>query len=361
MSTASTAERVTYSADELLSDLAYDAPLVANGVRCHGGFDADGHYRSPRTAHRNPAVAAWQRQLARDGHPLVEIPDALIPPQFPNVAQAKLLLRNDVRDPIVRTLTIIAIVEGFGAVIRDVRVPELATLFVEPIDGTVLAHLGSGLFEAHARDEAGYRDEGGHKQMWEAARDLALGNPEVPPDVFMRMMGERGRARAADPLFPQLDPKLHRMLSTMAQVLVIEIFAKRTFDWGVALLSDPEVSAKPEEAGAMVRYIRSDESPHVEYLRTALSETRARTLRTADGKTLAGRIVVDGFLHHILKRITTSRPREQREEARGSLTDSLRKAGADDSLLAEFDALETRWTPAAATGFEPEAAAPAAS
>ena len=54
------------------------------------------------------------------------------------------------------------------------EVPELRPLVVEPTEGTALDHLKGGLFEAHARDESGYRDEGGHKQMWEAARDLAL-------------------------------------------------------------------------------------------------------------------------------------------------------------------------------------------
>lgn len=361
MSTTDAGDRLAYTAADLLSDADYAEPLFANGVRCHGGFDPDGAYRSPRTLHRDPAIRAWQQRLRHEGHGLIEIPDALIPPQYPNVQQAKLLLRNGVRDPVVRSLTIIAIVEGFGAIIRDVRVPELHTLFAEPIDGTALAHLGEGLFEAHARDEAGYKDQGGHKQMWEAARDLALDNPTIPPDVFMRLMGERGRARAVDPLFPELDPKLYRMLSTMAQVLVIEIFAQRTFDWGEAVLSDRELSAKPAEAGAMVRYIRKDESPHVEYLRTALSETRARTLRTADGGTIAGRAVVDGLLHRILKRITRSRPEEQREEARGSLTEALKTAGVSVSLLAEFDALEAPWTPPSHTGFESEAQASAAS
>ena len=38
----------------------------------------------------------------------------------------------------------------------------------------------------------------------------------------------------------------------------------------------------------MVRCIRSDETPHVEYMRTALSEIRARTLVTANGGTIEG-------------------------------------------------------------------------
>ena len=46
---------------------------------------------------------------------------------------------SQVPDPIVRALTTISIVEGFGAVIRDVRVPDLGAVVVEPLGGTALA------------------------------------------------------------------------------------------------------------------------------------------------------------------------------------------------------------------------------
>lgn len=349
-------DKLIYSAEELLADGDYAAPLFANSVLCHGGFDHDGSYRSPRTLYRNPAVQRWQQQLHDEGRQLIDIAEPLIPPQFPSLAQAKLLLRSGVREPVVRALTVISILEGFGAIIRDVRVPDLKTFFAEPIEGTALSHLGSGLFEAHARDEAGYKDQGGHKQMWEAARDLALENPKIPSDVFLRLMGDRGQARAADPLFPELDKKLHRMLSMMAQVLVIEVFAKRTFDWGEALLSDPEVSAAPQRAGAMVGYIRSDESPHVEYLRTALSEARARTLRTVDGRMISGAKVVDGLMHHVLSRMIETRPRQQRDDMRAGIAGAVEAGQTGPSLLEEFDALAPSWTPPERTGFEAEAA-----
>ncbi len=354
---ASSPDRLTYTRDEILSSGDYDAPLIAGAVRCHGGFDADGRYRSPRTVHRAPAIAAWQGRLAREGAPLVEIPRALMPPQYPNVEQATLLLKHGVRDPIVRTLTIISIVEGFGAIIRDVRVPELSEVVVEPVEGTALAHLREGLFEAHARDESGWKDEGGHKQMWEAARDLALEKPKVPGDVLMRMMGRNAGRQKRERPYPQLDEKLERMLALMAQVLVVEVFAEGTFDWGIELLSNPEVSAEPEAAGAMVRHVRDDEKPHVEYLRTALSEIRTRTLRTVDGATLPGREVVDGMLHRILREVTRNRPREQREDIRESLIQSMQVAANPKALLEEFDALESEWTPPGRTGFERASAA----
>jgi hypothetical protein len=346
--------RLTFTRDELLSTRPDLAPLVAGGMRCHGGFDVDGSYCSPRTLYRAPAIRAWQAKLTAEGHELLTIPPALIPPQYPSLAQAKLLLSEGVREPIVRALTMISVVEGFGAVIRDVIVPDLSALVVEPIEGTALAHLG-GLFEAHARDEAGHKNEGGHKQMWEAARDLALDRPKVPGDVLMRFIGrrtanDRGERERVE---PAIDPVLERMLATMTNVLVIEVFAARTFDWGERLLADPSVSADPGAAGAMVGYVRSDETPHVEYLRTALSEVRARKLRTREGGVVAGRRVVDGLLHRTLAALTTSRPRDQQENVRGGLLDAMRVAHKADSLLEQFDALAPAWTPPAVTGFEP--------
>lgn len=344
-----------YTREQLLESGAYAEPLIAGGVRCHGGFDGDGRYRSPRTLHRVPAIRAWQARLAREGHPLIAIDPALMPPQYPNVEQARLLLREGVRDPVVRRLTIIAIVEGFGAIIRDVAVPDLASFAVEPIDGTALAHLGEGLFEAHARDEAGYRDEGGHKQMWEAARDLALERPKIPGDVLLRMMGaSAGRRRERRSVCPRIDPLLEQLVATMAQVLAVEIFAAGAFDWGERLLSDPEVSAAPEAAGALVSHIRSDESPHVEYLRTVLSELAARRLRTVDGGVVPGREVVHALLHRTLRGLTRERRAEQREDIRASVVRAMQAHRNPAGLLQRFDALETRWTPPARTGFEPD-------
>jgi len=351
---------LAYTPQELLSSGVYAEPLIAGGVRCHGGFDSDGRYRSPRTLHRAPAILAWKEQLARSsGDPdraLIDIPRSFVPPQYPNVAQAKLLLRNGVRDPMVRALTIISIVEGFGAMIRDVAVPDLEADVVEPVAGTALAHLSGGLFEAHARDESGYREEGGHKQMWEAARDAALESPKIPGDVLMRLMGRRGARGKAEPMFPELGPRWERMIAMMSQVLVIEVFAESTFAWGIEVLSDPEVSADPETAGRMVGYIQADENPHVEYLRTALSELRARTIRRVDGGSVSGAEVVDRMLHRILRQLTASRREEQRDDVREGLLEAMKGAPNPKALLEEFDSLDSAWTPPAKTGFEPAAA-----
>src|SRR5262249_41407157 len=187
--------------------------------------------------------------------------------------------QEGVREPVIRALSTISIVEGFGARIRDLVLPDLAREVKQDLAGTALAHLGNGLFEAHARDEAGWREEGGHKQMWEAARDLGLAKPEIPDDVLLAMMmgGGRGERKRH---FPELSHRLEDAITFMANVMVVEIFAEDVFEWAKSLLGDPEVSADPTGAPALVAHIQVDEKPHVEYLRTALSELRARTLRT---------------------------------------------------------------------------------
>ena len=55
-------DQLEFTEDELLTSHDVVEPLVAGGVRCHGGFDADGTYISPRTKHRGPAITAWQAQ-----------------------------------------------------------------------------------------------------------------------------------------------------------------------------------------------------------------------------------------------------------------------------------------------------------
>ncbi|MEO8605413.1 MAG: hypothetical protein ABI629_22785 [bacterium] len=334
--------QTTLSADEILANGPYDAPLIANGVRCHGGF-VDGQYVSPRVVRRGPAIAAWQAALAAQGVPLIEVPRMLVPPQYPNAAQSVLLLREGVAAPVVRILTTIAIIEGFGAIIRDQRVPDLSACVRQPLDGTAAAHLAGGLFEAHARDEAGFRDEGGHKQMWEAARDVALNNPTVPPDVLMRLMtGRRGGPRQR--LFPQLPAALEELLTTMSNVLVIEVFAADTFQWAETVLGDAEVSRRPAEAAALVGYIRADETPHVEYLRTALSELRACTFVGEGGVELPGHEVIDALLHRTLSVLTVERPKLQRAEARADIDAALGSHPDAAGLRARFHALEQDWS-----------------
>ena len=288
---------------ELLASDPVVEPVVIEGVRCHGGFDADGHYVSPRTKYRVPATAAWQ-QAHREafGTEIIDAPLAEWPEPYPNVAQAKYLLSEGVRGPVITTLTRIGTLEGFGAMIRGLGPRDLQRFFVESIDGTCLAHLQHGLFEAQARDEAGFGDEAGHRDMWFAARDVAFDRP-VTADEVRRMLERMGiPAAAADSvpasparaarLFDDLDPDIEAMARFMIGLLFIELSAFHTFAWAEALLSDDDLVAGDGLAARVVSYVRSDETPHVEYLKTALTEMRDRTFVGESGRHYAGTDVI---------------------------------------------------------------------
>ena len=334
--------RLSFSVEELLANVPVAEPLIVRGVRCHGGFDIDGGYHSPRTLWRVPAVQAWQNQhLATSPLPLLEIPEDAIPPHSIGAAQAKFLIREGVREPIIRMLTEIAIVEGFGAMIRELPVPSLKSFVREEVTGTALEHLSRGLFEAHARDEAGWEQEGGHRQMWDAARDAAFSSPVISPEVFAAVMARRGQEPA--PLFPALGPQVERLVRFMVNVLAIEVFARSTFAWAEEVLSDAAVSDAPEEATSLVRYIRSDEAPHVEYLRTALSEITARTLYGPDGREHPGQEVVAALMDRTLRVMTRQRQTERIAQLREMIRRAANRPDVED-VLGQYDALATPWT-----------------
>ena len=71
-------------------------------------------------------------------------------------------------------------------------------------------------------------------------------------------------------------------------MLFIEISAFHTFRWAEALLADPDLVAGDGEAARLVSYMRADETPHVEYLRTVLSEMRDRTWVGTSGRKYSG-------------------------------------------------------------------------
>jgi len=299
--------QLTWSEAELLASDEVAEPLLADGVRRHGGFDAEGRYVSPRTKNRVPATKAWQ-QSHRDmfGGDILDAPIELWPEAFPSVAQTKYLLREGVPGPTIGALTRIGTVEGFGSMIRAVNVEKMQKHFVESIDGTAIAHLQSGLFEAHARDEAGWEGEAGHKQMWFAARDLAFENP-VTDDMTQTMLVPMGivpadgkpptpeevrRNAEAMRRFPDLDLSLEMMLRRMVGLLFIEVSAFHTFAWAEEVLSDTGLVAGDGRAAELVRFIRADETPHVDYLRTALTEMRDRTFVGESGATVSGAEVI---------------------------------------------------------------------
>jgi len=302
-------ERLTYTEEEILASHDYARPLEIEGRLCHGGFDADGKYISPRVLNRIPAIEAWQNNFRSEtGKDIISGAHAThenMPNNFPNVEQTKFLLREGAKAPIARILTMIGIVEGFGAMLRMLPIPNWDDTLVESIEGTAIAHLDKGLIEAHARDEAGHKKEGGHNFMWFTARDLALDNPEVPKDLMQQMMGGRGEGPGEgmtsifkpDPLLPDV---LAMQLNMFSNVLVIEIYAEMMFRWAVEVVGDSEICSNSEKAAQIINYIRQDEAPHVGYLETVLSELSVRTIIGTDGSKLSGEEVVNSYMKRMV-------------------------------------------------------------
>jgi hypothetical protein len=349
-------DQVSYSEVELLASHDYAAPLVAAGRTCHGGFDDAGEYHSPRTLHRAPAIAAWQeRHRADTGTELLDIAIESFPANYPNVDQAKLLLRHGVTDPVVASLTRIGTVEGFGAFLRNSIVPDLQSHIDDSIAGTATGHLASGLIEAQARDEAGFGDQAGHSEMWFAARDIAFEHP-VTADQTELMLVRLGVKRPGAPvdlaalrataianrkLPADLDFDVEALLERMVSLLLIEISAFHIFRWAEAVLSDTELCAGDGEAARIVSYIRADESTHVEYLKTSLSEMRERTFVGEGGRKYDGADVIAALWEPAVEAQRGVRRQEVLDLARREVERAIAEAPGTDGLLEEFDALGT--------------------
>lgn len=345
-----TTKQVEFTEAELLADPPYAEPLVADGVVCHGGFDDEGGYHSPRTRFRVPAIEAWDEQrLEQFGTPKLDIGVDTWPEHFPNTDQTRFLLDHGAPDSVISELTRIGTVEGFGAMLRYSPIPDMRRCLEEDITGTAIAHLGGGLYEAHARDEAGFEDVAGHKEMWFIARDLAFDHP-VTADQTAVML-ERMGIPAADPAaFAQLrkaaeaarllpnviEFELESLVGRMINLLFIEITAFHAFAWAEEILADTSRVAGDGQAADLVRYIRADETPHVGYLGTVLSELRDRTWIGTDNSRHDGAEMIGILWDAILDRSIN----EGRKQFLDTFVQEIRrsldgKPGADD-LWDEF-------------------------
>ncbi len=343
-----------WSPAELLADDVGLEPLMVAGRRCHGGLDESARYRSPRTRFRTTAIRSWQdAHRARFGTELLDAGLSSWPASTPNVAQSRYLLQLGIRAPAISALTRIGTVEGFGGAMRMWTVEDLQSHFVESIVDTTLDHLPA-MFEAQARDEAGWGDELGHRDMWFVARDLAFESPDVE-DLTDQMLFRLGvtsapgaplpsaedsrRRQRALALFPDLDLDVESMIARMVNLLLVEISAAHTFAWAEELLADGDLVAGDGEAARLVGYIRQDESPHVEYLRTALSEMRDRTFRGPDGAQHPGTEVVGAIWARGFADSTGPRRQNALRLARAELEDAIADRPDRDEVLAGYERL----------------------
>jgi hypothetical protein len=338
--------QVEFTADELLADTAVVEPLFADGVRCHGGFDGDGRYVSPRTKYRVPAIDAWrQRHSELFGRPIIDVPIETWGEHFPNLPQARFLIEAGVPEPLIATLTRIGTVEGYGANIRLLKPSGLQRHFAEDIRGTAIDHLGRGLFEAHGRDEAGWEEEAGHKDMWFAARDIAFDGerPHIDVEAMLARMGFGQQAPpgvGADRLLPaDIDAQVEFTVALMIRVLFIEVSAFHTFRWAEAWLSDTDLVAGDGEAARLVSHIRADETPHVNYLATALTELRDRTWVGEDAETHDGTEMIDRLWEHHLAASLGSGREQSRRAVLAEVEHWCRRRTNGEDLIAEFHSL----------------------
>src|SRR5581483_4447404 len=107
--------RLRYTREEILADHPNLRPHVEAGYRLHGGFNEHGHYVSPRTLHRWPAIDAWAEALEARGHDLVDSSQQImVRGHFPTVAQQKFLLANGFGQTLWDSLTVTGVIEARG-------------------------------------------------------------------------------------------------------------------------------------------------------------------------------------------------------------------------------------------------------
>jgi hypothetical protein len=333
---------LTFSETQLMASHEYLRPLSAAGHRLHGGFDASGEYRSPRTLHRWPAVRAWQQALQARGWPLIDASRSLLAVgHYPNVDQQAWLLARGCGQTLWNALTVTGVVEARGRLLAQFPAPDFQAALQEDMTGTTLAHLGRGLFRAHGFDEGGMpeAEQGGHDVMWFAARDLLFGAdawpmPEVPPSLA-RPQGAR--------LLPMIDASFEAAIVMMMNVLMIEVRAESFFSFCLQVMRDPrnfaDRRAAADEAARMVAFIREDEQIHVAYLQTALSELRSFTFITQSGQGLPGARLLDPLWEGFVRFHAVDALEHNRAQTRAALEATLKALPEGERLWLEFEAI----------------------
>ena len=335
--------QLTYTSEEILADHEYAKPHVVAGRTLHGGFDADGVYRSPRTLHRKPAIESWAAALReRDAAPLEIGLDLLSGPRYPNAAQHKFLLQHDLGETLWNSLTSIGRTEASGASLAGMVPPPFEDVVPDlDLETATIGHLRP-LFIAHGRDEGGIPAEGigGHDEMWFVARDLAFGEGRYPlPPVV-----QRGRRPGADQRWmPELPEPHEQLLRSLLGLLLIEIGAFVTFHVNEGLLRDPELFTErrkqAEEAADVVARIREDERAHVGYLCNLFGELRHSEIRCVDGSRKPGSEIIDPVWQRQIQMQRRLFPRQQRAEMRKAVHERIGAHPDGDRLLEKFEAL----------------------
>ena len=287
--------KLTYTREEIEEEPAYATPHIECGVKLHGGFSQDGTYISPRTRNRWQAINNWQQQLKDRGVELVEATTNLLTePNFPNIAQQVWLHKNGIDKGFWNSLTITGLIEARGKALADLTAPDFQKIIVEDISETSLAHMNKGLLRAHGWDEGGDdTDTGGHDVMWFVVRDLVFGKDKYPIPEPPGSIGREKETREME----QIPAEHEGLISFLMNLLMIEVRAERAFDFYEKVLGNEEVFTdrrkEATHAAELVTRIRQDESVHVAWLLSAISEFRSFTIKTVAGDEVNGAEILD--------------------------------------------------------------------
>ncbi|MGV0035341.1 MAG: hypothetical protein ACNYPE_10395 [Candidatus Azotimanducaceae bacterium WSBS_2022_MAG_OTU7] len=334
--------KLVYSKQEIEAEHDYQTLHVECGQKLHGGFDADGHYLSPRTMHRWDAINNWHKQLDDRGVSIVEASKALLTEQnFPNIPQQVFLLKHGVEQSFWDSLTITGLIEARGKALAEVQAPDFQAVIVEDISETALAHMNKGLLTSHGWDEGGIPDSGigGHDTMWFAARDLVFGKGKFPIPEAPASIGREKLEREMLAL-----PAEHELLiAFLMNLLMIEVRAERAFDFYERVIGSPETFVdKPKEAThavELINRIRLDESVHVAWLRAAISEFRSFTIRANDGTEIPGAEILDPVWEKMVHWHAVEMHETQRPLSIAVMKETVLALKDGKSLFKQFEAL----------------------
>lgn len=336
--------KMVWSKEELEADHQYAQPHIEVDTRLHGGLDQDGNYISPRTLNRVPAIVNWRTKLGRRDIDLIEANISLQKEDnYPNPEQQKHLLRNGLDQTLFDSLTNIGRIEASGVMISQLTVPDFQSIIEEDISGTTLGHLDKGLFTSHGWDEGGKpdSDEGGHDAMWYTVRDLLwdAGTYELPEP------GAGAEIKRNEQIIPQIPAQFERILDLMMQILLLEMRAYQVFAISEDVMRDASLFTdrrdQAELAADIVHRIRMDETIHVGYLQTALTEFRSYTVKTVSGASLSGADLFDRSWEDLCYHAGVLQPRQQRAEMEIVLKERILAEADGEQIFKEFQALST--------------------
>lgn len=346
--------KLAFSEEELYAEQPYAELHIRDGVRMHGGFDAEGHYVPPRAGGRRVAMDAWAQALRDKGGDLFDADASLLTgPRLPNVAQQTLLLSSGIGRPFWNSLTVTGKIEGRGRILAEMAFPDLQEVIVEDISEMALGHLNKGLLVMHGIDEGGEPDKGigGHDVMWFVARDLAFGRdafPDVEPPENI------SRPEAGQRNMPELPEAFEGMLSFLMNLLLIEFRAEIGFAATQEALRNESLFTdrrdEAEEAAEIVGRIREDELIHVESLRLYLGELRELNLKAIDGGTVSGAQLIDRFWSGLVRWATVEQPAIAARNQYEVLKPIILEHPEGARILEAFDALSDLNEPAVSAG-----------